>query len=324
MTPHPDVLVGFENSEDAGVIRIAEDRALVMTTDFFPALVDDPYVFGRIAAANALSDVYAMGGRPIAALNLLGVPKDLDGAIIAEILAGGASMVSEAGAAIIGGHTVEDAELKYGLAVTGEVHPDRFIRNVGVQANDFLVLTKPVGTGLITSSIKAFANTGPEVDEAIRWMTTLNSLGLDLILEARPHAMTDVTGFGLVGHLAEMLSDDALVARIEMSAIPRITGVERCFKSKCRTRASKSTRAFLGKKLQFHQDIGEWDRELALDPQTGGGLLIALPPSRAEILVRRLRAIGLDQAAVIGSVSAGQGPSIQIGEAQVPKSFRPR
>lgn len=303
------------------MIKIADDRALVMTTDFFPPVVDDPYTFGRIAAANALSDVYAMGGRPIAALNLLGVPPGVDREVIGEILAGGASMVSEAGAAIVGGHTVEDQEMKYGLSVTGEVHPEKFIRNTGIQPNDFLVLTKPLGTGLITTSVKTLGNHGPEVDRAIECMTTLNSTALDIILEAAPHAMTDVTGFGLLGHLREMLGCDSLVAKLRMSHVPRIEGVENCYKPKCRTRAGKQTAAFLGDKVSFHTSIGDWERELLFDPQTSGGLLIALPPSRAEALARRLRKEGLEQAAVIGSVVSGEGPAIQVNEEQPPRSF---
>lgn len=302
------------------MFRIADDRALVMTTDFFPPVVDDPYTFGRIAAANALSDVYAMGGRPIAALNLLAAPKSLHADVLAEILAGGADMVRESNAVIIGGHTVEDDELKYGLSVTGEVHPDRFVRNSGIQPNDFLLLTKPLGTGLITSSIKALANRGPEVEEAVRWMTMLNNTALDLILDAKPHAMTDVTGFGLLGHLSEMLGDDPLVAKIQMAAVPRIAGVENCFKPKCRTRAARTTGAFLGEKVVYHRNIGAWERELLLDPQTSGGLLISLPPSRAESLEARLRQAGLEQAQVIGSVTSGQGPIMQIHGEPPPRS----
>lgn len=303
------------------MIKIADDRALVMTTDFFPPVVDDPFTFGRIAAANAFSDVYAMGGRPIAALNLLGVPSDVDPEVAAEILAGAAAIAIEAGAAIVGGHTVEDDQLKFGLAVTGEVHPERFIRNNTIQANDFLVLTKPLGAGLITSSIKTLGNQGDEVDEAIRWMTTLNSTALDVILEAEPHAMTDVTGFGLLGHLDEMLAGQRFVAKLQMASIPRIPGVERCFKPKCRTRAAKQTRTHLGDKVSFHKELGAWDRELLFDPQTSGGLLIALPPSRAEVLARRLRAEGLDHASVIGAIVPADAAGISVNAEPPPRSF---
>jgi selenide,water dikinase len=320
-TPHPDLLVGFEGSEDAGIFRIAPDRALVMTTDFFPPMVDDPYIFGRVAAANALSDVYAMGGRPLAALNLLGAPKDMDRAMVAEVLAGGASMVVEAGAVIVGGHTLQDKELKYGLAVTGEVHPDRFIRNRGIKANDLLVLTKPIGCGLATSSIKAYANRGPVVQEAIRWMTTLNKVGIERILEAGPHALTDVTGFGLAGHLMEMLGDDKLVAQIDFSRVPKLKGIETCFDPKLKTRGARTTREFLSGKVSFHSALGEWDQELIFDPQTSGGLLIAVAPSRAETLAKDLRSMGLEYAAIIGSVVPGEGPAIQVHGEPAPKSF---
>ncbi len=299
-------------------MKLSDDRALVMTTDFFPPVVDDPFTFGRIAAANALSDVYAMGGRPLAALNLLGVPKELPSDAVGELLAGGADMVRQAGAAIIGGHTVRDVDLKYGLSVTGEVHPDRFVRNTGVQPNDFLVLTKPLGTGLITTSIKNLGNRGPVVDEAVRWMTTLNDTGLDVILQSRPHAMTDVTGFGLLGHLSEMLGEDPMVARLQRSRLPRISGVEECFHAKCKTRAARTTAAFLGDKVSFHPRVDDWTRELLFDPQTSGGLLIALPPSRADNLVRRLQDQGLEQTAVIGSVTTGAAPGIQVLDEPVP------
>lgn len=323
-TPHPDLLAGFEGAEDAGVLRIAPDRALVLTTDFFPPVVDDPRVFGRVAAANALSDVYAMGGRPLAALNLLGVPRDLDSRIVAEILAGGADVVRQAGAVVAGGHTVHDNELKYGLAVTGEVHPERFIRNRGAQPNDFLVLTKPLGIGLVTSSIRAFANRGPLVDEAIRWMTTLNSVGLDRIIEARPHAMTDVTGFGLLGHLMELLGGDPLDARIDFDKVPRLPGIESCFNKSLKTKGARMTRRHVEGRVRFHPSLGEWDQELLFDPQTSGGLLVAVPPSRAEALVRDLRGLGLDYAAIIGSISASREPAVHVLHEPPPRSFARR
>ena len=320
-TPHPDLLVGFEGSEDAGVFRIAPDRALVMTTDFFPPVVNDPFTFGRIAAANAISDVYAMGGKPIAALNLMGAPKGMDPEVIAAILAGGAEVVREAGAVIIGGHTIQDQDMKYGLAITGEVHPDRFVRNTGVHANDHLVLTKPLGMGLVTSAIKAFSARGTLVDEAIRWMTTLNSRGLDRILAAQPHAMTDVTGFGLLGHLMEMLGSDDLVARLNFDRIPTLPGIDACFNPKLRTRGARMTREFLGSKVTFQRTLNLWDQELLVDPQTSGGLLIAVPPSRAETLVHALRQEGLEHTSIIGSVVSGSGPAIQVYHQQPPHSF---
>jgi selenide,water dikinase len=305
-----DMLVGFEGAEDAGVLRIAPDRALVFTTDFFPPMIDDPYAFGQVAAANALSDVFAMGGRVLAALNLVGFPKQLDLAILGRILEGSADKVVEAGGAVAGGHTVEDAEIKFGLAVTGEIHPDLIVRNRGARPGDALVLTKPIGTGLITSSVKTRKNDGPEVQEAIRWMTTLNATGLEAIMATGPHAMTDITGFGLLGHLAEMVAQDPIRAILSFESIPLIPGVEKCFKRNCRTRGKETNRAYVGERLAFDGNFSEWDDELLLDPQTSGGLLVAVPAEKASGLVADLRSGGLELTAVIGTVEAS--PSAQI------------
>lgn len=312
MTPHPDLIVSCEGAEDAGVMRISKDLALVFTTDFFPPIVDDPFEFGQIAAANSLSDVYAMGGRPLAALNLCGFPKELDVAILAEILAGGAAKVREAGAVIAGGHTVKDSEIKYGLAVTGTIHPERVLRNHGLRPGDVLVLTKPLGTGLITSSIKGRANDGPEVREAVRWMTMLNAVGIESVLAAAPHALTDVTGFGFLGHLSEMVAGDAVQVTVSCRAVPRIPGVEKCFEKGCRTKALATNLAYAGPLLDWEPGLGEWDRDLLLDPQTSGGLLAAVPADRAPGLVRELRAAGLVLAAEVGSVERSDRPRIRV------------
>lgn len=306
------MLVGFEGSEDAGVLRIADDRALVFTTDFFPPVVNDPFTFGQIAATNALSDVFAMGGRVLAALNLVAFPKDLDLAILGQILRGAADKVAECGGAVAGGHSVEDKEIKFGLAVTGEIHPDHVVRNRGARPGDTLILTKPLGSGLITSSIKVLKNDGEEVQEAVRWMTTLNQAGLEDILAAGPSAMTDVTGFGLLGHLAEMVGDDPLEAVIDFQKLPLIPGVERCFKRRCRTRGSATNRSYVGNRLRWDGSFGTWDEELLLDPQTSGGLLIAVAPERAADLLERLGQAGLDLAAEIGSFGASEQPAITV------------
>lgn len=294
------------------MLKISSEMALVFTTDFFAPVVDDPFTFGEVAAANALSDVFAMGGRVLAALNLVGFPKDLDTGILGDILSGGASKVGEAGGVVAGGHTVEDHEIKYGLAVTGRVHPGRVVLNHGLKPGDALVLTKPLGTGLITSSIKTRGNDGPEVQEAVRWMCTLNGTGLDHILEARPHAMTDVTGFGFLGHLSEMLARDPLAVTVRFGDIPLITGVERCFHRKCRTRGGPTNRAYVGDRLHLDPGLGEWDQELLLDPQTSGGLLVALPADRAEGLAAALREQGLQRCAVVGHVEAAPSPAIHV------------
>ena len=294
------------------MVRLSDDRALVLTTDFFPPVVDDPRTFGRVAAANALSDVFAMGGRPLAALNLVGFPRKLDLEILAEILEGGAEKVHEAGALVAGGHTVEDHEIKYGLAVTGVVHPDRVVRNHGMRPGDVLVLTKPLGTGLITSSIKVLRNSGPVVDEAIRWMTMLNSTGLDRILAAGPSAMTDVTGFGLLGHLSEMLAGQALEVTLDLAAIPLIEGVETCFHKKCCTRGARTNAEQVGDLVELDPGLDRWMRELLFDPQTSGGLLAAVPEERGADLATALREAGLELAAVIGSVAAAAAPRIRV------------
>lgn len=310
--PHKDLIAGPEGAEDAGVFRIGPERALVFTTDFLPPVVDDPFTFGRIAATQAFSNIYAMGARPIAALNIVSFPREQDPGILAEILAGGASTARDARVAIAGGHSVHDPGIKYGMAVTGEIHPDQVVRNRGLHPNDFLVLTKPLGTGLITGSIRARANGGPEVREAIKWMTTLNAVGLDLIVSAKPHALTDVSGFGFLGHLSEMLGADNLTITIRPRSVPRIPGVERCFDKVCRSSAIATNQGYVKETAGFSLDLGEWERNLLLDGEVSGGLLIALPPSRAEPLVRDLRAAGLPMAAIVGSVDSGPKPSIRV------------
>ncbi len=312
MAPHADLVVACEGAEDAGVFRLAPDRALVFSTDILAPCVDDPFVFGRIAACHALSDVFAMGAKPLAALNLVAFPRDLDPGILAEILAGGASILREASAAMAGGDSMADAGIRYGMAVTGEVHPDRVLRNRGVKPNDFLVLTKPLGTGLVSSSIRRRANRGAEVAEAVRWMTTLNNLGLDAILAARPNALTDVSGFGLLGHLSEMIGAEPLAATVRASSIPRLAGIEACFDRDLVPSASATNRDYVKERLRVDPVLSEWDRTLLLGPEISGGLLIALPPSRAEPLVRELRAAGLPQVAIIGSVEAASTPTLRV------------
>lgn len=306
------MIAGFDGAEDAGVFRIAPDRALVLTNDFFPPMIDDPFAFGRVAAANALSDVFAMGGRPLAALNIVGFPKDLGPEVLAEMLAGGAEAVRESHAAIVGGHSIASSEVLYGLAVTGEVHPERVLRNNGAAPGDVLLLTKPLGSGLITSSIKARANEGPEVTEALRWMGTLNGLGLEAILQAPVHAMTDVTGFGLVGHLQEMVANDPLHAVIESAALPRIPGVENCFEPNNRTRGARENRELVADRMQTPSDLDEWTLELLSDPQTSGGLLIAVAEDGADRLLSELRDASLELAAIIGRMEEASAPGIRV------------
>lgn len=311
-TPHPNLLAGFEGAEDAGVYRLDDERALVVTTDFFPPVVDDPFAFGQIAAANALSDVWAMGGRPLTALNIVGFPKALEPEVLGEILAGGADKVREAGAVIAGGHSIFDSEVKYGLAVTGEIHPDRILRNTGGQPGDVLILTKPLGAGLATTAIKKKQAEGPAIDEAIRWMSTLNGVGLDAILAAKVSALTDITGFGLLGHLREMLGDHHLAAQIEVDALPLLDGVAEFFDDALRTRGARDNHKMVAPDLTLPDGLDSWDHELLFDPQTSGGLLLAVAEAKADALVKQLRSEGLERAAIIGHLVASEGPKIHV------------
>ena len=298
-----NLLVGYSGADDAAVYRIAPDRALVVTVDFFPPMVNDPYQFGQVAAANALSDVWAMGGKPIIALNLVGFPtKKLPLSLLTDILNGGADKVHEAGAVIGGGHSVEDAEIKYGLSVTGEVHPDRIWKNGTVRIGDALILTKPLGTGLLSSAAKSENDNGPVVREGIRWMTTLNGTGISYLHAARVSSATDITGFGFLGHARELVEGSHASLEILARQVPVIPGIENYFKEKYKTRGARQTREFLGNVVAFPKALGEWQNELLFDPQTSGGLLIAVHEDDAETLCHQLRHSGLEFAAIVGRV----------------------
>jgi selenide, water dikinase len=298
---HPDVIVGTETSDDAGVFRLRPDLAIVNTVDFFTPVVDDPYVFGQIAAANALSDIYAMGAQPRTALNIVGFPKGtLDLGVLGEILKGGAERVREAGAVTIGGHTIIDPELKYGLAVTGVVHPDRVIRNVGVQAGDVLVLTKALGTGIITTALKQRKASKESVREAVASMVALNRRASEIMLSFPVHACTDVTGFGLLGHAAEMAMGSRVSIVLDSARLPLLRGAARLARAGCLTGGCRRNREFLKDKIVIDRSISEDLVEVAFDPQTSGGLLISLPADEAPVLVEELQASGVRAAAIIG------------------------
>lgn len=274
-------------------------------------MVDDPYTFGMVAAANALSDVFAMGGRPLVALNLVGFPsKLLPLEVLGAILQGGADKVREAGAVVGGGHTVEDTEVKYGMAVTGEVHPDRVWKNGNVRPDDVLLLTKPIGTGLINGAVKQDAASGPAVAEAQRWMATLNGIGIEHVLAEDVVAVTDITGYGLLGHAREMAEGSAARLVIEARSVPRIGGIEAFFLDRLKTRAARETRAYMKDAIRIAETIDPWTQELLFDPQTSGGLLIAVRQEGAERLRDRLREAGLERTEIIGHATrwhAGEG-----------------
>jgi selenide,water dikinase len=302
---HRDLLVGCENFDDAGVYRLRSDLALVTTVDFFPPMVDDPYEFGRIAAANAMSDVYAMGGRPLTALNLVMYSSDVVPAeVLAAVLAGGAERAAAAGVVVAGGHSVCDRELKYGMAVTGVVHPKRIVRNGGARAGDVVVLTKPLGTGILATGIKRGAVEDSEEQAAIASMVALNDIAASLLLQYRARACTDVTGFGLAGHAAEMVrASSGVRLEIEGAAIPLLPGTARLAEAGFTTAGARRTQSFLGRRLVVSSDVAPGVAEAVLDPQTSGGLLVSLPARQAPGYVEALHACGL-RPAVIGRVAA--------------------
>jgi selenide,water dikinase len=302
---HPDLLVGPETSDDAGVFRLREDLAIVNTVDFFTPIVDDPFVFGQIAAANALSDVYAMGGDPLTALNIVGFPKGSLGLeVMAEILEGGSERARAAGAVVVGGHTIIDSELKYGMAVTGAVHPERIFRNVGVRAGDRLVLTKPLGTGIVTTALKRRQAKPRSVRAATASMVALNRTASQVARTFAVHACSDVTGFGLLGHAAEMAMGSRVSIVLEAAALPVLPDAPDLAERGFVTGGCSRNRLYLADKVVVKRTVSRALEEVAFDPQTSGGLLIAVNGRVAERLVRAIRRAGVREATIVGSAVA--------------------
>ncbi len=296
----PDLLVGPETADDAGVFRIGENSALVETCDIITPLVDDPFTFGRIAAANALSDVYAMGGRPVTAMNLAFFPAcALPVEVLGEILAGGLATITEAGACLVGGHTVEDDELKYGLAVTGLVDPARIVRNSTARPGDVLLLTKPLGTGIVATAVKGDMVPAPVAEEAVRWMTALNATAAELMVACSASAATDVTGFGLIGHASEMARGAGVTFRLQRIAVPVMAGVRELAADGLVPAGCYRNRDFYAP--QVAGGVAADDLLSFFDPQTSGGLLIALPAEGADRFMQLAAARGCF-AARIGEV----------------------
>jgi selenide,water dikinase len=297
--------VGTETADDAAVYQLDEKTALVQTVDFFSPVVDDPFVFGQIAATNALSDIYAMGGRPLFALNIAGFPSgELPLEVLHEILRGGAEKAKEAGIPILGGHTVQDAEPKYGLVVTGVVDPKRVARNVGAKPGDVLVLTKPLGTGIVSNAIKRGQCPPESMEAAIRSMTRLNRDASEAMLEVGIDACTDVTGFGLIGHLRGMLVGSGVAARLQVGSFPLLPQVRELIEKGFVPGGSKRNRDFHAPNVEV-RGASEADVLLANDAQTSGGLLISVPKERLEALVEALARRGTLAAARIGEVIEG-------------------
>ena len=315
----PNLLVGFDTNDDAGVYRLSDDLALVQTVDFLTPIADDPFTFGQIAAANSLSDVYAMGGRPVSALSIVGFPDGGDAAVLEQILRGGLSKMDEAGCTIVGGHSVRDDDLKFGYAVTGIINPKSIWRNVGAEPGDALILTKPIGTGVIATALKAGKAPSGSVDAAIASMTRLNRDAAEVLhkfadsggTSSPSHAVTDVTGFGLLGHAREMASGSAVSLRIDHAKVPLLPGAREAAHGGFLAGGLKSNREFIASCVQFSAAVNEDSRALLFDPQTSGGLLIAIAPEQAAALVAELHRRQIP-AAQIGELVPKRPPLIEI------------
>ena len=303
---YPDLLVGLGAPDDAAVYRLNAEQAIIETADFFPPVVDDPHTFGAIAAANALSDIYAMGGRPLFAINLAAFPEDLPPEVLVEILRGGAEKVREAGAVIAGGHTVTDKEPKYGLAVTGLIHPDHIFAKSGAQPGDVLILTKPLGTGVITTAHKRGKVEQAHLDSAVASMTRLNRVAAEIVAEFAPHALTDVTGFGLLGHAHEMAHLSLARFEIDYASIPWLPGARQYAAAWVFPGGSERNEQYFGPWVTYERKLSDWEQRLLHDPQTSGGLLASVAADRAGELIQRLGAAG-EGAWLIGRVAAGGG-----------------
>ena len=317
----PKVLVGFDHADDAGVYQLTDDQALVQTVDFFTPIVDDPYTFGQIAATNSLSDVYAMGGRPVTALALVCFPEKADLEILERILAGGLSKMIEAGCTVIGGHSIRDEETKFGYSVTGVVHPNKVYQNTGAKPGDKLIFTKALGTGVISTAIKKAKAEPAWIDAAIQSMTTLNKKAAEVIAfladDQRPtthdafavHAMTDITGFGLIGHLREILLASNVSAAISATKVPLLKGALDCIHAGHVPGGLNNNRAFAECLVEYDDQVPEDIRKVLYDPQTAGGLLICIP--EGDALTEALNEAGVP-AVQIGEVLPNSRPRIRV------------
>jgi selenide,water dikinase len=309
----PNALVGYTTGDDAAVYRLAADRAMVVTADFFTPIVDDPYDFGRIAAANALSDLYAMGARPLFVLNLVGFPRTLlSEGILEEILRGGSEVAREAGVPTLGGHTIDDAEPKYGLVAIGEVDPAQMVTNAGAQVGDALVLTKPIGSGIIATAIKQGVAPTDVIARTVEVMATLNDRAAQAMVKARANAGTDVTGFGLLGHLHKMLDASGVSGDLSVADVPLFPGARELAEAGHVPGGSDRNLADLESVLDFADSVDETTRTLLGDAQTSGGILMSVPQDRLEGLLEELTG-NVPVVAVIGRVTEGAAGHISVG-----------
>lgn len=311
--PDERLLVGPKTFADAGIYKITDEIATVSTLDFFTPVVNDPYDYGQISAANALSDVYAMGGKPLTAMNILCYPLNLlNKDILIEILKGGADKTHEAGASIVGGHTLQDVEIKYGLSVTGIIHPEKIVTNAGAKVGDVLVLTKPLGTGLIISAIKANKVLEEHVGLVTKSMTLLNRTASETMIEVGVHACTDITGFGLLGHAYEMAEASKVTLSFSAGCIPVFGGCERYVKMGLIPGVSKLSKKYLKNAIRIDPKVRETLADIFFDAQTSGGLLVSLPKEKVEVFCTRLKERGVITADVIGEVHKRQDVSLVV------------
>ena len=312
IVPHPDVLVGLETPDDCGVMRVREDLALVTTVDVFTPVVDDPYDYGRIAAINSLSDIYAMGARPVSALSVAGFPDTrlpLD--VLAEVLRGLVAGAASVGVPVLGGHTVKNPEPLFGLAVTGVIHPDRILRKGAGQAGDLLILTKPLGIGVLTTALKNERLDAEGARRVTELMLTANACAAEIMVEQGAHAATDITGFGLLGHLLEMVAGAGIGAELRFDAVPMLEEAFEPARQGLFPGGAKTNLRAYSERLEFDPALDEWQRLLLTDPQTSGGLLIAFAPEQVEPALAALQAAGVP-ATIIGRLVPSESPRVWV------------
>jgi len=310
---NPNLLVGFETCDDAAVYRLSQDLAFISTVDFITPPVDDPYWFGQIAAANALSDVYAMGGKPLTALNLVMFPtKKLDASILREILRGGCDKVSEAGASIAGGHSVDDNEPKYGLAVTGVVHPDHILTNCGAKEGDALILTKPLGTGILFNACRSRKLRWPDLEVILPEVASLNKKAIEIALNFDIHACTDITGFGIIGHCLEMAKGSGVQINLFYDKLPVYPNAVEMYRKGETTGSNKANRKLAEGLLKKMRKLSREQEESLFDPQTSGGLLLSVPSIGVDRLITELKKAGVGSATHVGEVVASPLPSVWV------------
>jgi selenide,water dikinase len=309
----PNLIRGLASPDDAGVYKLSDELAIIQTIDFFTPIVDDPYTFGQIAVANALSDVYAMGGKPLTAMNVVCFPvKSMDITVLKEILRGGVDKILEAGALLVGGHSIEDDELKYGLAVTGTVPPKRLVTNSGARTGDKLILTKPLGTGIISTAVKAKAAGEETIAKIASAMATLNKKASELMQAVGVHAATDITGFGLLGHAAQMAENSQISINISSASVPIFSEAAGFARSGLCPAGLYRNRDFYSKSVSIDDRVPAHIPDILFDPQTSGGLLISLAAGKAEQLLEKLKQAGIKEAAIIGEVTSEPRGTVRV------------